>query len=141
MARTVAILIALVIDGAAQAPDGTPCDSYDVATGKGVCGGGLFHVDVAAVICDGGFDPSACNATMLAADGALADLTIYFKVGWARWSGIRDFQYIWLTRTAALQGTPTGLPDAGVLKNNCSEEDFPAAGGVPVSAADSIFPA
>jgi hypothetical protein len=59
-----------------SAQDSTPCSSYDVNTGSGVCSGVM--VEIGAVICVDGFDKSKCKASQTLSDGQIE--TYYFKV-------------------------------------------------------------
>lgn len=69
------VALATVVVGAAG-QDTTPCTSYDVGSGKGICNG--VNISVGAVICAGGFDPTTCKASWQNGDQTE---TYYFKVG------------------------------------------------------------
>ena len=56
--------------------DSTPCEEYDVDSGKGTCNG--IAINIGAVICGEGFDESKCKASMPYANGGSE--IYYFKV-------------------------------------------------------------
>jgi len=99
------LVIGATLLGLAVAQDTTPCESYDINTGKGTCNG--INVDIGAVICGGGFDKSKCNAVLSNSDGTKE--TYYFK------------------------GTPTGLPIGTDIQSDCAVGDFPDQGGVAMA--------
>lgn len=102
MVRT---LVALALVAVAGAQDTTPCESYDLTTGKGVCDG--VAVDVGGVICAGGFNRGACKASQTLPDGRTE--VYYFR------------------------GAPTGLPAATSIQSDCSTTEFPSSGGVAMA--------
>eukprot|EP00037_Helgoeca_nana_P021266 m.214297 g.214297 ORF g.214297 m.214297 type:complete len:311 (+) comp25579_c0_seq5:2723-3655(+) len=101
---TVVAGMVVALSSMSTAQDTSPCESYDVTTGKGVCNG--LKVNVGAVICIGGFNKETCKASR--SDGNGGTETYYFR------------------------GTPTGLPVASDIQSDCDTADFPAAGGVAV---------
>eukprot|EP00035_Acanthoeca_spectabilis_P009735 m.171838 g.171838 ORF g.171838 m.171838 type:complete len:308 (+) comp14822_c0_seq1:483-1406(+) len=93
-----------VIVATVRGQDRTPCTTYDMNTGSGVCNG--VTIAVGNVICANQFDANKCNASWT--NGGSTE-TYYFK------------------------GTPTGLPVGTSIQSDCSTTEFPASGGVAMA--------
>jgi hypothetical protein len=74
---TTAVTIGAALIGVALGQTGTPCESYDVASGTGVCNG--TNVNIANVLCANGFDANVCKATLASTSGGNSE-TYFFKV-------------------------------------------------------------